>query len=57
MIFYGDSVPVVRVAHLLQEASDRTGFSVADIKALVNCELDTSHLLQYIDAVLTESMN
>jgi hypothetical protein len=57
MIFYGDSVPVVRVTHLLQEASARTGFSVADIEALVDCELDTSHVLQYIDAVLTQSMN
>jgi hypothetical protein len=57
MIFYGDIVPVVRVAHLLEEASARTGFAVADIEALVDCELDTSHVLQYIDAVVGKRMN
>ena len=57
MIIYGDRAPLVRVAHLLQEASARTGFTVDEIEALVDSELDTPHLLEYIDAVVAKRTN
>jgi hypothetical protein len=55
MIF--DSVPVVQVAKLMEEASARTGFTLSEIEALVESELDTSHLLEYLSAVMSNRMN
>jgi len=49
--------PAVHVLELMQQASARTGFTVADIEALVDSELATHHLLEYITAVLTQRMN
>jgi hypothetical protein len=56
MIFDSDAVPVTLVAELL-EASVRTGFTLAEIDALVNSELETNHLLEYITAVVSRRMN
>jgi hypothetical protein len=41
----------------LQEAAAKTGFTVSDIQALVERELDTSHVLAYIRAVVSNRMN
>jgi hypothetical protein len=41
----------------LYEAAARTGLALADIRALVECELETPHLLDYIDAVVSRQMN
>jgi hypothetical protein len=57
MIFDFNRAPVTHVSRLLQEASAKTGFSVADIEALVDSELETSHLLEYITAVLAKRTN
>jgi len=57
MILYRNPAPLGQVTKLLQEASARTGFTVSDIEALVASELDTSHLLDYISAVMSNRMN
>jgi hypothetical protein len=56
MIFDNEAVPVTLVVELL-EASARTGLTLAQIEELVNSELDTDHLLQYITAVVSRRMN
>jgi len=50
-------MPVGQVAHLLQQASATTGFTLSDIEALVASELATPHLLAYITAVMSNRMN
>ena len=55
MVF--ESVPVVQVAKLMEEASARTGFTLSEIEALVDSELDTPYLLEYLSAVLSNRMN
>lgn len=57
MIFEWNRTPVAQVSDLLREASARTGFAVADIEALVDSELETCYLLDYITAVMTRRMN
>jgi hypothetical protein len=57
MIFEANRFPDQHVSQLLREASARTGFAVADIEALVDSELETRYLLQYITTVLTGRMN
>jgi hypothetical protein len=57
MIFDWNRTPALHVSQLLREASAKTGFTVADIEALVDSELETLHLLEYITAVLTKRMN
>jgi hypothetical protein len=55
MIF--DSVPVGQVSKLMEEASARTGLTLSEIEALVESELDTSDLLAYLSAVMSNRMN
>jgi hypothetical protein len=57
MPFDNDQVPIHPVAQLLQQASATTGFTPAEIVALVDCELDTDRLLEYITAVMSNRMN
>jgi len=57
MIFDLNRTPVAHVWQLMEEASTKTGLSLADIEALVNSELETAHLLEYLTAVLTKRMN
>ena len=45
------------VAQLLEEAAARTGFSPSEMEYLLECELDTEQLLDYISAVVSERMN
>jgi len=45
------------VAQLLEEAAARTGFSTSEMEFLLECELDTEHLLDYITAVVSKRMN
>ena len=45
------------VAELLLEAAERTGFTSEEIEAMVDSELNTLHLLDYITAVVTDRMN
>jgi hypothetical protein len=57
MTFDHDPIPIQHVAQLLQQASATTGFTPADIVALIDCELDTPQLLDYITAVMSNRMN
>ncbi len=47
----------IQETNILQEAAARTGFTVSEIQALVECELETSQVLDYISAVLSNRMN
>ena len=52
-----DQVPTQSMAELLEMASARTGFTPAEMEDLLDCELDTDHLLSYITAVTSKRMN
>jgi len=45
------------MAHLLEQAAARTGFTPAAMEDLLECELNTDHLLEYITAVVSNRMN
>jgi hypothetical protein len=57
MTFERDQMPIHHVAQLLQQVSADTGFSFAEIVAMIDCELDTNDLLDYISAVMSNRMN
>ena len=57
MIFDSEQFSMMQDVNILQEAAARTGFTVSQIKALVECELDTSQVLDYISAVISNRMN
>lgn len=57
MIFDMNRTPVAHVRQLMEEASTRTGLTLAEIEALVNSELETPYLLDYLTALLTHRMN
>ena len=52
-----DQTPMIQALDLLEEAVQRTGFSRTDIEELIDSELKTSHLLEYITAVMADRMN
>jgi hypothetical protein len=43
--------------NLVMEAAARTGFTKSEIKALVESDLETCHVLDYISAVISNRMN
>jgi hypothetical protein len=57
MIFDHEIYPQHDLSHLIQRASAETGFSASDIVALVDSDLETDHLLDYINAVMADRMN
>jgi predicted nucleotidyltransferase len=57
MITEKDLVPILHGASHLQEILATSGFTPADFETLVNSELETSDLLRYIDALLSNRMN
>ena len=57
MITEKDLVPMLHGAPHLEEILAGLGFTAADLEALVNSELETSDLLRYIDALLSNRMN
>jgi hypothetical protein len=57
MTFDPDPTPIHRVVQLLEQASATTGFTAAEIVAMIDCELDTNQLLDYITAVMSKRMN
>ena len=57
MTFDPDPMPIHHVVQLLERASATTGFSAAEIVAMLDCELDTNQLLDYITAVMSKRMN
>jgi hypothetical protein len=57
MTFEHDQMPIHHVAQLLQQVSADTGFSFAEIVAMIDCELNTDDLLDYITAMTSNRMN
>lgn len=57
MTFNHDAFPTCSMQEMLEEASAGTGFSPAEMEALLNCELDTDQLIIYITAVASKRMN
>jgi hypothetical protein len=57
MIFDREQFSMMEDVNILQKAAARTGFTVSQIQALVECELDTSQVLDYISAVISNRMN
>ena len=58
MIFDYELMPIhLGEQQLLEQASARTGFTPVEIVDLVDCDLDTEHLLGYITAVMSNRMN
>jgi len=57
MLFDRDQFLMIQELNILREAAARTGFTQSDIQALVDCELETSHVLDYISAVMSKRMN
>jgi hypothetical protein len=55
MIF--DCTPGQSLAQLLAEASARTGLTLAEVEDLIDCDLETDHLLNYIHAMTHQRMN
>jgi hypothetical protein len=57
MLFDTDQFLMKPEMNIMEEAAARTGFSVSDIQALVDCELDTHYVLEYISTVVANRMN
>ena len=57
MITEKDLVPIFHGPQSLEEVLAASGFTPADLEALVDSELETSDLLSYIDALLSNRMN
>lgn len=57
MTFDQDPMPMQNMAQLIQRASATTGFTPAEIVSLVDCELETNYVLEYITAVMSKRMN
>lgn len=57
MTFDQDPVPKQNMTQLILRASANTGFTPAEIVSLVDCELETNYVLEYITAVMSKQMN
>ena len=57
MIFDWDRLPIIQRTDTIEDLAARTGFPMSDIRALIDSELDTAHLLDYISAVISDRMN
>ncbi len=50
-------MPKQNMTQLILRASANTGFTPAEIVSLVDCELETNYVLEYITAVMSKQMN
>ena len=57
MNFDYEQMSAPTVADLLQEAAARTGFSAAEMEAVLESDLTIDELLGYITAVVSRRMN
>jgi hypothetical protein len=57
MNFDYEQMSAPSVADLLQEAAARTGFSAAEMEAVLESDLTIDELLNYITAVVSRRMN
>jgi hypothetical protein len=52
-----DYMPDTDMTELLLVASNIMGWPIAEVEALIRSELDTSHLLVYLTAMMSDRMN
>lgn len=57
MIFLHDPILNLTQTELIEQVSYRTGFSAAQVASLIDSELDITHVLEYLTAVLSNRMN
>ena len=57
MVFDFEYFPQHDLSHMIERASAETGFSAKDIAAMVDSDLEMGHLLEYINAVMSNRMN
>jgi len=50
-------MPMQNMAQLIQRASATTGFTLAEIVSLVDCELETNYVLEYLTDVMSKRMH
>ncbi len=57
MSFHSNPIPALSVADIIEQAAARIGLSRSEMEDLLECELNTDHLLDYISAVVSDRMN
>ena len=57
MTFDSEELQHPYVAQLLQETAARTGFTAAEMQEILESELSTDQLLEYITAFVSNQMN
>ena len=57
MIFDPNQILGPSVADVIEQAAARIGFSRTEMEDLLDCELNTDQLLNYITAVVSNRMN
>lgn len=57
MIFDSEEIQLPNVAQLLQETAARTGFTASEMQELLESDLSTDELLEYITAFVSNQMN
>ncbi|HUO26661.1 MAG TPA: hypothetical protein VMU61_13425 [Candidatus Aquilonibacter sp.] len=53
----GNDTSAVDVLQLMEEASADSNFTPSDLEAILTSELETDHMLEYINAVVSRRMN
>jgi hypothetical protein len=53
----GSDMPMIDMLQLMEEAQSAGGFTSSDLEAILESELHTDHMLEYINAVLANRMN
>lgn len=57
MIFLQDPILQLSQSELIEQVSYRTGLTPSQVATLIDCELDILHLIQYLNAVVSNRMN
>lgn len=57
MVFDSDEIQHPYIAQLLQETAARTGFTATEMQELLESELSTDQLLEYLTAFVSNQMN
>jgi hypothetical protein len=57
MLFDDVRFLLMQELNILHDAATRTGLTVSDVHDLLECELETGHLLDYITALQLDRMN
>ena len=57
MVFDSEEIEHPYVSQLLQETAARTGFTAAEMQELLESDLSTDQLLDYITAFVSNQMN